>query len=373
MNKTIDTRYGVMEYLDGDSVVSQSLALYGEWAQAELDLLQNIIRPGDVVLDVGAFLGTHTLAFAKMVGPSGAVHSFEPRANIRKILASNVQRNELAQVKIEGCALGDSAGVLNIQAIDTNDAKNFGGLAIEEAIESDGAQTELILLKTLDSFGFARLDLLKIDAEGMEAKVLGGATDALDRLQPVVFAECNDLQNGCRTLHALHELDYHVYGFISKAFDSNNFRGEANNIFGSAAEVSLLGVPKARLVNILGAVDLSTLPPIKSVDDLALLLLHKPQYPDETWGAGTAGAVLGLNFDTPKSRHLQVMLDEMQVEIDYLRLSLQLKANEVENARAQIEASLKADEERKVHIAELVNYRRTSLHYRWQQLVGRFR
>jgi hypothetical protein len=45
-----------------------------------VEVLQSFLRPGDVVLDVGAHLGSHTIAFAHMVGPGGAVHAFEPQA-----------------------------------------------------------------------------------------------------------------------------------------------------------------------------------------------------------------------------------------------------------------------------------------------------
>ena len=372
MNKTVNTRYGTMEYLHADSVVSRSLAMYGEWAQAELDLLSRIIRPGDVVLDVGAFLGTHSLAFAKMVGASGAVRSFEPRADIRRILASNVERNQLPQVQIEDCALGDFSGTLEIEAVNTQDALNFGGLAIEEASASDSVQTESISLKTLDSFGLTRIDLIKIDAEGMEAKVIAGGSKSISSMQPLVFAECNDLENGWNTLNALRNLDYKVYGFISIAFNSDNFLAESRNIFGSAAEVSLLGVPVSKQAAVMQAVDSARLPQIDSVDDLSLLLLHKPQYADEAWGRSAAGAVLGLDFTTPASRALQDKVDELETDRNHLLASLSAARLDLENVRVQVGVSLEEAARLRVQLDELRIYRRTSLVYRWRQLVERF-
>ena len=373
MNKTVNTRYGTMEYLDADSVVSRSLAMYGEWAQAELDLLAKIIRPGDVVLDVGAFLGTHTLAFAKMVGTSGAVHSFEPRADIRQILASNVERNRLPQVQIEDCALGDVAGTLKIEAVNTQDNLNFGGLAIEEVAASDNSQTELISLKTLDSYGLTRIDLIKIDAEGMEAKVIIGGINSIRGIQPIVFAECNDLENGWNTLNALRNLDYKVYGFISKAFNSENFLAESHNIFGSAAEVSILGVPSSKQTAVMQVFDLARLPKIDSVDDLSLLLLQKPQYAEEAWGRSAAGAVLGLNFTTPASRQLQVRADELETDRNSLLANLAAAKVDLENARAQVDASLAEAVKLRAQLEELQVFRQTSLVYRWRQLVEQIR
>ena len=78
-----------MRIIEADNVISRALALYGEWAMDELDLMAQIITPGMCVLDVGAFIGTHTLAFSEFVGPMGKVYSFEPRKDIYAILSEN--------------------------------------------------------------------------------------------------------------------------------------------------------------------------------------------------------------------------------------------------------------------------------------------
>jgi hypothetical protein len=76
---TSQCRYGTMSYLKADLVIGRSLEDYGEWAQAELDFLLDLIETGNAVFDIGAFIGTHTLAFAQRVGTLGIVCSFEPQ------------------------------------------------------------------------------------------------------------------------------------------------------------------------------------------------------------------------------------------------------------------------------------------------------
>ena len=64
----LKARYGDFKIIDTDSVISRSLRLYGEWAQSEIDLLAHFIQEGSVVVDAGAFIGTHTRAFSTFIG-----------------------------------------------------------------------------------------------------------------------------------------------------------------------------------------------------------------------------------------------------------------------------------------------------------------
>jgi hypothetical protein len=72
--KAVDGRYGFIAFFRTDSgAIGQSLGLYGEWAEQELSFIRRFVEPGATVLDVGAYIGTHTLAFAQYVGQTGAV------------------------------------------------------------------------------------------------------------------------------------------------------------------------------------------------------------------------------------------------------------------------------------------------------------
>jgi hypothetical protein len=51
----------------------------GDWETLQTEILQMFLKPGDVVLDVGAHIGSHAVAFARVVHPGGAVHAFEPQ------------------------------------------------------------------------------------------------------------------------------------------------------------------------------------------------------------------------------------------------------------------------------------------------------
>jgi hypothetical protein len=64
-----ETCLGPMFTLQGDAVIGRSLRLYGEFAGEEVDSILDFFRPGDHVLDLGANIGVHSLAFAQTEGP----------------------------------------------------------------------------------------------------------------------------------------------------------------------------------------------------------------------------------------------------------------------------------------------------------------
>ena len=69
----IETRHGWMLIPRSDTTIGESLRRYGEWAESEIALMGHFVGPGGTILEVGANLGAHTLAFAKMVGREGRV------------------------------------------------------------------------------------------------------------------------------------------------------------------------------------------------------------------------------------------------------------------------------------------------------------
>ena len=103
-------RHGIFMFSRNDNFVGRGLDLYGEWCDFEIQLLRNYIKFGDTVIDVGANIGTHAVAFGNMVGPMGAVHAFEPQRRLFTMLSGNVALNALEQVVCHQAAVGDSHG-----------------------------------------------------------------------------------------------------------------------------------------------------------------------------------------------------------------------------------------------------------------------
>jgi FkbM family methyltransferase len=318
-----------MRIIDADSVVSRSLAVYGEWATDELNLLGQIITPGMCVLDIGAFIGTHTLAFSEFVGPQGNVYSFEPRKEIYAILAENISLNNLKNVTSLNIGLAEKEDVLSLQSLDISQGINFGGLALDSNDGSLITNTYQVRISTIDSLDIKKLDVIKLDVEGMERRVLDGAIKTVLRDRPVIFCECNSLIAGSEMLEFCKSMQYDVYGLLASAYNSKNFNEINDNFFGNAKELALVLIPRENIVEVMRNITDVNLLPIHNIEDLVLPLLFKPQYPYEVLAHTASCASLGIDFPSPalverdeQITHLNLALVERDEQITHLNLAL---------------------------------------------------
>jgi FkbM family methyltransferase len=293
----VSTLYGKMRVIGSDRIVSRSLSLYGEWAQDELSLLGDLVAPGTCALDVGAFIGTHTLALSRFVGPHGKVYAFEPRREVFEVLAENIAVNECSNVTAMNMGLGDSDRRMRLRSLDLGTSDNFGGLALVDGA-SDPDSYE-VGIATIDSLGIGQIDLIKLDVEGMEREVLGGALRTISQFQPAIFAECNSIESGAALLDFCRERGYDAYSFLASAFNPDNFNKVRENIFGDAKELMLLLLPRQRGISERRGDSLRRLSPIHTLEDLVLPLLHKPQYAYEVLQNTSPAAALGTEFPSP--------------------------------------------------------------------------
>jgi FkbM family methyltransferase len=293
------TRYGKMRIIGADNVISRALALYGEWAMDELTLLSQIITPSMCVLDIGAFIGTHTLALSEFVGSNGKVYAFEPRKEIYEILLENTITNNCHNVTALNIGLAEKEQVLHLQTIDISQTINFGGLALNASGNPLSLDTNPVHILTIDSLDIKKIDVIKIDVEGMERKVLDGAINAILNSRPIILCECNDLKSGNEVLDFCHTTKYDTYGILTSAFNHDNFNANKDNIFGAAKELELLLIPHEKSLETLVRLANINLFPIVDIEDLVLPLLNKPQYPSEVLVHTAPYSMLGINFPSP--------------------------------------------------------------------------
>lgn len=235
-------RHGTFAYPVNDKFVGRALDLYGEWCEAELEVLAPMLAEGDVVLDVGANIGTHTVFFAKAVGPKGKVLAFEPQRFAHGLLAANVATNGLANVDCRREAVGAAAGSITVPELDPAAKANFGGVAV-----GGRGGGERVLLGTIDALRLPRCALIKVDVEGFELDVLVGARETILRTKPVLFVENNTVERSAELLHAIHALGYRAYWQIAPYFDADNHFGNGEDVFAIyQPEANLVCVPKER-------------------------------------------------------------------------------------------------------------------------------
>jgi FkbM family methyltransferase len=335
----VTTRYGLMEVIERDSIVSQALMMYGEWAQEELNLLGRFIQPGACVLDAGAFIGTHTLAFARMVGVAGKVYAFEPRREIFAYLQRNIALNGASQVRVCNVALGARLARLAMAPLDLLHEDNFGGLALALSSETADEARYDVEIVTLDGMDLSPVDLIKLDVEGMESEVLAGAQAVIARDRPVIFAECNSLGGGAPLLAFAALSEYRVFGYVCPAYDAANFNKCAENIFGPAKELGLVLLPAERVEMYQAVLTQTSLPEVENLDSLACLLLSKPQYFDEVLAPFCGTHDVKLALATPELAAANEARGRCEAALSEVKELAFARLDEITALKARIEAT----------------------------------
>lgn len=146
-----------------------------------LDRLRTLLSPGDVVIDVGANIGNHSIYFAAEAGCS--VRSFECNPRLIPLLQRAVADSGAADridLSLLGAAVSDHVGRVSFN-FHRDDFSNVSS----DLAEGDEGVPSL----SLDSLKLERCDLLKVDVDGGEMAVLEGAAQTLERLRPTLAIE----------------------------------------------------------------------------------------------------------------------------------------------------------------------------------------
>ena len=177
---------GCLLKLRSDSVLAEPLYVGGGFEEAERKLLRRIAKPGMRALDVGANIGLYTILLSKAIGSSGHVWSFEPFPPVANYLKQNIELNELNNVTVVEKAVAEKEGELDFNVFAEGcDVYNSLGAAYRPAEQLQSVRKIPVPVTTLDAYadqnGIEKIDLLKIDVEGAEERVLNGAEQLIRR------------------------------------------------------------------------------------------------------------------------------------------------------------------------------------------------
>lgn len=153
-------------------------------------LIERLIRPGMVVVDVGANIGYFSLLAAHKVGSQGKVYAFEPHPDNYALLVKNIQANNYTNIVALQKAVSNTSGTLRLFGSSTNHGRhsiassNVLNLANEAEVE--GITLDEYVQQVVKS---QQIDLLKIDVEGAEQMVIEGGRKILEAAAPTVLME----------------------------------------------------------------------------------------------------------------------------------------------------------------------------------------
>lgn len=200
--RRVETPIGTFWGFRGDTV-TEHLRRFGAHTRNELAMVLSFLRPGDVVLDAGAHIGTFAIPMGDRVGPRGRVYAFEGSAETFALLERNVAANDRhGVIEAHWAVVADRPGRFEPVTRRANSGATFfleagggGRTAVPTDSGASGGQgacgPAVVVLDQWLPGRTERLDLIKIDVEGMEPRVLAGATVLLKRFRPLVYVEVN--------------------------------------------------------------------------------------------------------------------------------------------------------------------------------------
>jgi FkbM family methyltransferase len=218
--KTIDDQYIFIN--SNDKFIGKELELNGFWEDHVRDVLKTYLKPGMVAIDVGANIGAHTLLMSKLVGKEGKVIAFEPSIIHYNSLLSTLMINKCINTTLYKYGVGEKEEIMYVDKkwFNTEQKQNFGALYLETKRNND--EDEEIIVKSLDSFNFDKVDIVKIDAESMEDKVFFGMKNIIEKFRPIIIVEIHD-EDYIKMEKIITSLNYELFAIFSKIYNSRTW------------------------------------------------------------------------------------------------------------------------------------------------------
>jgi FkbM family methyltransferase len=151
-----------------DNGIGTSLFFQDRYAQARVSQIQEVVKEGDVVIDIGANIGYFTILLAKLVGPEGRVYAFEPDPRSFRLLRRTIKKNGWSHVIAEQKAVSNKAGEILLYQ-----TPSWTSNALVPGREN--ISTVRVPVITLDDTICEPVDFIKMDTDGSEPLIIQGA------------------------------------------------------------------------------------------------------------------------------------------------------------------------------------------------------
>jgi len=166
-----------MFYVNPKQFVENRICFFGVWEPQITDLISSLLKPGDIVIDIGANIGYFTLLASGLVGSKGKVYAVEASESTRQRLNRNLEINRCTNSVVVPYAAWSESGETNFF---TNDADR-GGSSLREL--GGSKPMERVALRRIDSIiprqDYEHVRLIKVDIEGAECQALEGLSSLL--------------------------------------------------------------------------------------------------------------------------------------------------------------------------------------------------
>jgi FkbM family methyltransferase len=208
------TYFGSLVNCDLSDWIQSHIFHFGLWEPEISYLVSQILKPGDVFVDVGANVGYDTLLGSSLVGPGGQVVAIEPSPTTFTKLQGNIALNKATNVRAVNVAVSDSLGTLNLFDVSESNcgaATTLAGRGGKLIATVDA----LPLAQILTPMEMGNVRLIKIDAEGAEPVILNDVLDHIEdfptSMDIIVESSPDELKDSNRAFSRLMRMGYYAY------------------------------------------------------------------------------------------------------------------------------------------------------------------
>jgi FkbM family methyltransferase len=229
----VEMRHGMLQYFPDEGVEGESIGWFGEYLQLQLEVLERRVKPGSMVMEVGAGVGSHSLHIARLIGNSGHLFLYEPQPIVQRVLRQNLAANRTGNVTVLRRSLGRPLQV------------GVAGDESRPAIGEPGsAPASGLKVETLDELQLEQLHWLKINNNTSASDVLDGASEIIWRLRPMLFISVRDSQSLRIAQERAEQFSYRCWRIDTPLFNPNNYNCRATDIFDGQSVSALLAIPE---------------------------------------------------------------------------------------------------------------------------------
>ena len=205
-------------------VISSDLRRFGFIEDSVASFIINYCSRGNTVVDVGSHFGFFSLLMAEVVGNDGNVHCFEPTPSTFSILESNVSKLENIFINQKAILDEDSEIKLNDYGLTSSAFNSINNSREKKSIHKLNQSKVSVKAVTLDDYVLSnklKPNLIKIDAESSEYKVLKGMHYILNDIRPILCVELGDLDvDNVKSSREI--IDFLIEGYGYKPYEISN-------------------------------------------------------------------------------------------------------------------------------------------------------
>ena len=204
--KGVYVRDGLKLSLDTKNLIDARIFFTGSYEPELRAVFRKLIHKDDVILDIGANIGYHSLLFSEACGPEGKVYSFEPVKKNYAQLIKNIALNKIKNINPLNFALGNSD--INLVIDIEESGPNPGSISLLNVSKTGEEISCRDADKALLAMNIKKIDFIKIDVEGYEWFVLESLKNIIKETRPIIIFEWDSNYQANSNINAS---DFHAY------------------------------------------------------------------------------------------------------------------------------------------------------------------